>query len=207
MTKFQKSLLLVFLILLVDQAVKIWIKTHMSLYQEYRVFDWFRIYFIENNGMAFGMEFTGEYGKLFLSLFRILAVIGIGWYLYKICQKEEVHTGFVVCVSMVMAGAIGNIIDSAFYGLLFSESAHGVVSTFMGPEGGYASFLHGRVVDMLYFPVIDGYYPDWFPFVGGNRFIFFRPVFNIADASISLGIIAILLFQKKFFPEAKKAEA
>jgi len=179
----------------------------MSLYQEYRVFDWFRIYFIENNGMAFGMEFTGEYGKLFLSLFRIMAVIGIGWYLYKICQKEVVHTGFVVCVSMVMAGAIGNIIDSAFYGLLFSESAHGVVSTFNGPEGGYASFLHGRVVDMLYFPVIDGYYPDWFPFVGGNRFIFFRPVFNIADASISLGIIAILLFQKKFFPEAKKAEA
>ncbi len=206
MTKFQKSLLLVFLILLVDQIVKIWIKTHMSLYQEYRVFDWFRIYFIENNGMAFGMEFNGEYGKLILSLFRILAVGGIGWYLYKICQKQEVHTGFVICVSMVMAGAMGNIIDSAFYGMLFTESAHGVVSTFLSPEGGYASFLHGRVVDMLYFPVIDGYYPDWFPFVGGNRFIFFRPVFNIADASISLGIIAILLFQKKFFPEAKKAE-
>ena len=205
MSKFQKSLLIVFIILLIDQALKIWIKTNMMLGQEYRVFDWFIIHFVENNGMAFGMELDGKYGKLFLSLFRILAVGGIGWYLYSICKKGA-PMGLIVCVSMVMAGAIGNIIDSAFYGMLF-DASYGRIASFLPEGGGYAPFLHGKVVDMFYFPIIDGYYPDWFPWVGGNRFIFFRPVFNIADASISVGIILILIFQKKFFPEEHNKEA
>ncbi len=169
----------------------------MALGEEFNVIgDWFKIHFIENNGMAFGMELGGEYGKMFLSVFRIVAVIAIGWYIVKL-TKRDVSFGLIFCISLIFAGALGNIIDSAFYGMIFSDSYHQVAELF--PEGGgYSSFLHGRVVDMLYFPLIETHYPEWFPFKGGQEFIFFRPVFNIADSSITTGIITILLFQRKY---------
>ncbi|MBV5314776.1 MAG: lipoprotein signal peptidase [Prolixibacteraceae bacterium] len=198
MSKLQKSILLVFLVLLVDQILKIWIKTHMTIGEEFSVLgSWFLIHFVENNGMAFGFEFGGEYGKIFLSLFRIVAVFGIGWYITKLVKKN-LPMGFIACVSLIFAGAIGNIIDSAFYGLIFNDS-YGQVATLFPEGGGYATFLHGRVVDMFYFPLISGVYPDWVPFAGGSDFQFFRPVFNVADSSISIGIFSIILFYRKQF--------
>jgi len=206
MSKLKKSFLIVFLILLADQVFKIWIKTHMYLGEEFPVIgNWFLIHFVENNGMAFGFEFAGEYGKIFLSVFRIVAVTAIAWYLVKLVKKENVPMGFVVCVSMILAGAIGNIIDSAFYGLIFNES-YGQVATLFPEEGGYSSFLHGKVVDMLYFPLISGHYPQWLPGIGGNEFLFFRPVFNIADSSITIGILSIILFYWKLFSHLDKKE-
>ncbi|MFW5889969.1 MAG: lipoprotein signal peptidase [Marinilabiliaceae bacterium] len=200
MGKLKTPLLIIFGILLLDQALKIWVKTTMMLGDDIPVFgDWFYIHFVENNGMAFGMELGGDWGKIALSLFRIVAVFGIGWYLYKLsCQ--EAHKGLIISISMVLAGALGNILDSAFYGMIFDHSYSQVASLFPG-EGGYSSFLHGRVVDMFYFPLLSGNYPDWLPFVGGQDFVFFRPVFNVADSSITLGILSILIFQKQFFKE------
>jgi len=198
MSKLKKSILIVVLVLLVDQILKLWIKTHMTLGQEFNVIGhWFIIHFVENNGMAFGFEFGGEYGKIFLSLFRVFAVFGIGWYILKLVKKD-LPMGFIACVSLIFAGAIGNIIDSAFYGLIFSDS-YGQVSSLFPQGGGYASFLHGRVVDMFYFPLISGTYPDWVPFAGGSDFQFFRPVFNVADSSISIGIFTIIFFYRKQF--------
>lgn len=182
--------------------------------------DWFIIHFTENPGMAFGMVLQGEYGKLILSLFRIVAVSLIGWYLATIIKKNA-STAMIVSISLVLAGAIGNILDSMFYGLMFTES-YGQVAGFLSPEGGYASFLHGRVVDMLYFPVVDTHLPGWLPerpamkpewmpmFIystfpwANDHFMFFRPVFNIADASITVGVVMILLFQRKFFIHEKE---
>lgn len=202
----KKAALLIFLVLLIDQSVKFWIKTHMMMGQEYRILgDWFIIHFTENNGMAFGMEFGGNAGKLILSMFRILAVGGIGWYLVHLV-KTKAHTGFVLSIALILAGALGNILDSAFYGLIFNESYY-QVSQLFPHGGGYATFLHGRVVDMLYFPIIKGHYPSWIPFVGTDQFIFFRPVFNIADSSITIGVFIILLFQKRFFKQEKEIEA
>lgn len=178
----------------------------MYLGEEFPVIgNWFLIHFVENNGMAFGFEFAGEYGKIFLSVFRIVAVTAIAWYLVKLVKKENVPMGFVVCVSLILAGAIGNIIDSAFYGLIFNES-YGQVATLFPAEGGYSSFLHGKVVDMLYFPLISGHYPQWLPVVGGREFLFFRPVFNIADSSITIGILSIILFYWKLFSKLDKKE-
>ncbi len=193
----KKPLILLALVLLLDQGLKIWVKTTMYLGQEHRIADWFIIHFTENNGMAFGMEFAGDYGKLILSLFRILAVAGIIYYLLKI-TREKAHMGLVYSFTLVLAGAIGNILDSAFYGILFNDSYHQVAS-FLPDGGGYAPMLYGRVVDMLYFPLMSGYFPDWFPIWGGEYFLFFRPVFNVADASISVGVALIILFQRKFF--------
>lgn len=194
----KKSLLIIFLILLIDQALKIWIKTNMYIGQEYNVFgNWFIIHFTENEGMAFGMKFGGEYGKLILSLFRIVAVAAIGWYLYKLI-KENADKLYIICMSLIFAGAVGNIIDSVFYGLIFSESYFNIAQ-FMPAEGGYAGLLHGKVVDMFYFPLFSGYYPDWFPLWGGEDFLFFRPVFNIADSAISIGVVLLIIFQKRFF--------
>ena len=198
MTKLQKSLAVLLLILFVDQFLKIWIKTHMTLGEEIHVLgDWFIIHFTENNGMAFGMEFWGVTGKVLLTLFRILALAGIGWYLLHLIKKDS-PMGLVFSITLVMAGALGNIIDSVFYGVLFSESYPGVAN-FLPAGGGYAPLLQGRVVDMFYFPVLKRYYPEWFPFNSNEPFIFFRPVFNIADSAITIGVFSILIFQRRFF--------
>jgi signal peptidase II len=198
MSSGKKAILLILLILIADQALKIWVKTHMVIGEDIHLFgDWGMLHFIENNGMAFGMEMGGKPGKLILSVFRILAICGIVWFLNSIIRKKA-YSGLILAVSAILAGAIGNIIDSAFYGILFSESFHQPAILFP-PAGGYSSFLHGRVVDMLYFPVIDTRWPDWSPFRPGESFIFFRPVFNIADSAITCGVFAILIFQKKMF--------
>ena len=160
--------------------------------------NWFIIHFTENEGMAFGMKLGGNYGKLILSLFRIVAVILIGWWLYRI-TRHKVSFGLILSISLIMAGAIGNIIDSAFYGLIFSESSYMEVAKVFPHSGGYAGFLHGKVVDMLYFPIIETNYPAWFPVVGGREFTFFQPVFNISDSAITTGVFILIIFQKKFF--------
>jgi len=204
----RKSVLTVFLILLADQILKIWIKTGMSLYQDIPVFgNWFIIKFIENNGMAFGVDLPGEYGKMILSTFRIIACIGIIFYM-RYLIREKAPNGLLISMSFILAGAMGNILDSAFYGLIFNESTPFTRAVLFPESGGYAGFLHGKVVDMFYFPIIQGVWPHWVPFKGGQYFEFFRPVFNIADTSISLGVFSILLFQKKFFtaPETRKEE-
>jgi signal peptidase II len=193
------AIAIIFLVLLLDQLFKFYIKTHYMLGEEYYVFGWkwFIIHFTENPGMAFGMQFSGNFGKLLLSLLRIIAIGAIIWYLVKII-KEKKAVGLIICISLIVAGALGNLIDSAFYGLIFSESYYQVAEFF--PEGGgYAGFLHGKVVDMLYFPMFRGNFPQWIPFVGGNEFLFFRPVFNLADSSITTGVIALLVFQKRYF--------
>ena len=190
------AVVVVMAVLLVDQLTKFWVKTNMMLGDEILVLDsWFRIHFVENNGMAFGFELSGGVGKLALSLFRIVAVVAIGWYIVKLCRRGG-RSSLVVCVSLVLAGAIGNIIDSVFYGVIFNSS-WGQVATLFPPEGGYSTWLHGRVVDMLYFPLVVSRYPDWFPFFGGESLIFFRPVFNVADAAISVGIVLLLLFHRE----------
>ena len=199
----KKAFIIIILILIADQALKLWIKSHMFLGESYSVFgNWFLIHFTENEGMAFGMRLGGDQGKLILSLFRITAVILITWWLYRITRKP-VKTGLVVCISLILAGATGNIIDSAFYGMIFNDSTYHQVATMFPPEGGYAPFLHGRVVDMLYFPILQGTYPSWIPFLGGQDFLFFRPVFNIADSSITTGVLTLVIFQKKFFSKTE----
>ena len=180
---------------MLDQALKFWIKSNLIIGEEIRLFDWFIIHFIENNGMAFGMEFGGEWGKYLLSIFRVIAIGGIAWYLNTLV-KEETDKGVIMSVALVLAGAMGNMIDSAFYGMIFGHS-YGQIATLM--EGGYSGFLQGHVVDMFYFPIINSHFPEWLPIWGGDHFIFFRPVFNIADAAISVGVINILLFHRSFF--------
>lgn len=200
MNKSRLAILIVVVVLIADQCSKLWIKTHMMLGQEFRVLgNWFIIHFTENDGMAFGMDLPGSYGKILLSLFRIAAVIGIAFYIRHLIRKSS-PKGVIVGLALILAGALGNIIDSAFYGLIFNESYFQVASMFPA-EGGYAPFLYGRVVDMLYFPMINGIYPDWFPFVGGNPFIFFRPVFNLADSAITCGVLYMLIFERKFFAD------
>lgn len=177
----------------------------MALGQEFNVIgDWFIIHFTENPGMAFGLQFSGDYGKLILSLFRIAAITVLIIYMYNI-TRHKVSNLVLVSLSLVLAGAIGNMIDSAFYGLIFSESNYFEVAQFMPPDGGYGTFLHGKVVDMFYFPIVSGTWPQWLPIIGGSDFHFFRPVFNIADSAITSGVILMVLFQKKFF--GKKEDA
>ncbi len=188
MKGYTKPLLIIFLVLLADQVLKTWIKTNMYLGQEFNIIGkWFIIHFTENNGMAFGMEFGGEFGKLALSLFRIAAVAGIGYGLHYLI-KHKYHRGLILNVALIFSGALGNIIDSVFYGKIY----------------GYETWFHGRVVDMLYFPIAEGHFPNWIPIWGGDEFVFFRPVFNLADAAISVGVILILIFQKNYFKEDVK---
>ncbi|HMO62109.1 MAG TPA: lipoprotein signal peptidase [Ferruginibacter sp.] len=200
-------ILLITLIVLADQALKVYIKTHFYINESVFVLgNWFRLHFVENEGMAYGWKFGGDGGKMMLTLFRLGAVIFGVFYIKKIIEKKY-HNGFIICASLIFAGALGNLIDSMFYGMIFEESIPGSMNVAkIFPEKGYAGFLHGRVVDMLYFPMIrNAHFPDWVPVWGGDDFEFFRPIFNIADASISAGVIAILLFQKKFFPHPASA--
>lgn len=187
-------MILIIAILLIDQFIKIWVKTHMELHESIRVTNWFYIAFIENNGMAYGMQIGS---KLLLSLFRVVAIGALGYYIWLQSKKTNVRWGYIVCLSMILAGAAGNLIDCMFYGLCFDASTVGHVSQYVGLGNGYESFLMGRVVDMFYFPLIVTTYPDWFPVCGGEDFIFFSPVFNFADSSISVGVVALLLFFRK----------
>lgn len=197
---------IIFLLVVADQALKIYVKTHYHSGEWHPVTGkWFQLYFIENEGMAYGWKFGGESGKMLLTLFRLAAVIFGIFYLRRII-KHHYHSGFIICASLIFAGALGNLIDSMFYGLIFEQSSPILLNVAkIFPEHGYAGFLHGKVVDMLYFPIIsDAHFPSWVPFWGGDDFVFFRPIFNLADASISTGVIAILLFQKRFFSQKKK---
>ena len=189
--------LIVFCVLLVDQLIKIWVKTNMTLHEQIEILSWFKIVFIENNGMAYGMEIGS---KLVLSLFRVVAISVLGYYLVG-QVKRQARWGYLVCLSMVLAGAVGNLIDSMFYGLVFNASSEHYTSYFVPFGQGYAPFLMGKVVDMFYFPLIVTTWPEWVPIVGGNPYIFFSPVFNFADASISVGVVLLLLFYRKEISE------
>lgn len=210
--KLKHVFILTFLILLADQALKVYIKTHYYLGQEHPVFasiPWFRMHFIENEGMAYGWKLGGEWGKIALTLFRLVAVV-FGTYYLAMVTRKQYHIGFIFCATLIYAGAIGNLIDSIFYGRIFESSdpyVQNIAKSLIQENftGAYAGLLHGKVVDMLYFPIItDARYPDWFPIWGGETFEFFRPVFNIADTAISTGVISILVFQNRFFNPAEK---
>ena len=196
-SKGKGAVLIVMLLLLFDQLLKIWVKTHMELHESIEITPWFYICFTENPGMAFGIEVIG---KLFLSLFRIVAVIFIGYYLWKLVKRNYAF-GFIVCISMILAGAMGNIIDSVFYGVIFDHS-YGQVATLFPPDGGYGTWLHGKVVDMFYFPLIETTLPEWLPIWGGQEFVFFRPIFNLADSSICVGVFFLLLFYRDTFSKS-----
>ena len=198
------ALFVIFGVLLADQLIKIYIKTHFVLGEEHVFASWFKLHFTENPGMAFGIEFGGSFGKLLLSVFRICAAIFGIYYLRQIIVKKF-HPGYIAAIAFIFAGAVGNIIDSMFYGMVFNESFI-EPAKFMPAEGGYAGFLHGRVVDMFYFPIVEGFFPKWFPIWGGEDFMFFRPIFNFADFSISTGVGIILVFQKRFFIHEKNIE-
>jgi signal peptidase II len=198
------AIAIILLILLIDQIIKIWVKTHLKLpypcsecpnadLNDLVITNWFRIRFIENPGMAMGID---VFGKLFLTVFRIVASIAIAYYIYLLI-RNKFHFGYIILISMIFAGAVGNIIDSVFYGVIFSGSTYEHVATLFPPEGGYGSWLHGEVVDMFYFKLFHFRWPSWIPWIGGSNFEFFRYIFNFADASISVGIIVLLLFFRK----------
>lgn len=220
----KRAVFIIVIILLIDQVSKIYIKTHFVLSEEIKVLglDWFRIHFLENNGMAWGKEFGGRSGKLFLTLFRLVAIAGIGYWLYD-AVKNNAHRILITAIALIFAGALGNIIDSVFYGIFFSDS-YRQVATFLPPEGGYNSLFYGKVVDMLYFPIVDTMlpdwvpsisfdYPTWLPLIGGDHFslfenrnlTFFDPVFNVADTAISTGVGLLIVFNKTIFPKKKPA--
>jgi signal peptidase II len=200
----RKAILIIIVILLIDQISKVYIKTHFMLGEEIRVFEWFRILFIENEGMAWGAKIPGQYGKLFLTLFRLVAIVGIGYWLWDSLKKQTSRI-LTVAVAFIFAGAMGNIIDSVFYGVIFDDSFRNVATLFP-PDGGYGTVFHGKVVDMLYFPLWKGYLPEWLPFWGGDYFTFFDPVFNVADVAISTGVGMLIAFNKRAFPKEEKKE-
>ena len=193
LTKGRMAVLVVFAVLLIDQMIKIWVKTSMTLHESIHVTDWFYITFIENNGMAFGMQLGS---KIVLSLFRVIAISALGYYIW-LEVKRKAKTGYLVCLSLVLAGAAGNLIDCMFYGLVFNESSPYYLSYFVPFGTGYAPFLMGKVVDMFYFPLIETEWPMWMPFVGGEHFVFFSPVFNFADSCISVSVVWLLLFYRQ----------
>ncbi len=201
-------------VLLADQTLKFWIKLNMRIGDEIRIFNWFRIHFLENEGMAFGFSFGGDGGKLLLSLIRLVAIGALGWYITKLNRAykqyklsgagKPIKSSLLLALSLILAGATGNMIDCAFYGIIFSDSYFHLAQLFPA-GGGYAPFLHGRVVDMFYFPLIQGHFPSWFPGIGGNEFLFFRPVFNIADSAITVGFALFFITQRDFwFPSKNK---
>ena len=193
LTKGRMAVLIVLAVLLIDQVIKIWVKTSMTLHESIHVTDWFYITFIENNGMAFGMQLGS---KVILSLFRLIAISALGYYIWLEVRRQA-KTGYIVCLSMVLAGAAGNLIDCMFYGLIFNASSPYYLSYFVSFGTGYAPFLMGKVVDMFYFPLIETEWPQWMPFVGGDHFVFFSPVFNFADSCISVSVVWILLFYRQ----------
>lgn len=200
------AIFIVVAVLIVDQMIKIWVKTHMTLHEQIEILSWFKIVFIENNGMAYGMEIGS---KLVLSLFRIVAISVLGVYIVR-QVRQQARWGYIVCLSMIVAGAVGNILDSMFYGLVFNASSEFYTSYFVPFGTGYAPFLMGKVVDMFYFPLIVTTWPDWVPMVGGQPYVFFSPVFNLADASISVGVVWLLLFYRRELGEIsfrKKTQA
>ena len=196
--KLKHAFLIILLVLIIDQWSKIYIKTHFILNEAVTVFSWFQIYFVENEGAAWGTKIPGEYGKLILTLFRIVAVIGIGYWRVSAVRKQQPKI-LIICISLILAGALGNIIDSVFYGIIFDHSYGNIATLFA--ENPYGTLLHGKVVDMFYFPIIDTTLPSWVPFWGGERFRFFEPVFNVADSAICIAVGLMILYHKKIFPK------
>ncbi|SEK86332.1 signal peptidase II [Aquimarina amphilecti] len=196
----KKSILVIIVVLLIDQISKIYIKTSFTLHEEVPVFSWFRIVFVENKGMAWGFELPGNYGKLILTLFRLVAITGIGYWLYDSVRKNSSRI-LTFCIALIFAGAFGNIIDSIFYGMFFNESTSTQIAQFLPEGGGYETIFYGKVVDMIQFTFYDDILPDWIPFWGGKHFSFFDPVFNIADSAISIGVFLLLVFNKRAFPK------
>ena len=197
-------MIIIFAVIIIDQISKIWVKTHFYMGEELVVFSWFRLLFIENNGMAFGMELGS---KLFLTLFRICLVGVLSWYIWRLRSNSMVRRGYIVCLSLILAGAIGNIIDCVAYGLIFNNPFPPEVATLFPAEGGYETLFHGRVVDMLYFPLFSFTWPEWMPWVGGEVFEFFKPIFNVADAAITVGFLALILFYRKEIASPSALEA
>ena len=203
-TKGWLATIIIVCVILLDQFTKIWVKTHFFYGEEYVITDWFRLYFIENNGMAFGMEFGS---KMLLTWFRIIAVISFIYYLYKIRNSKLLQKGYVVCVSLITAGALGNVLDCIFYGVIFDNPMPPFTATLFPEGGGYGTLFLGRVVDMLYFPLVEWNWPDWLPWIGGDHFIFFQPIFNVADAALSVGVILLILFYSKNFYQQEVDES
>jgi signal peptidase II len=206
--KLRQVVFVILLILIADQVLKYYIKTHYFINEEHKVIgNWFRLHFVENKGMAWGWEFGGSFGKIILTLFRLFAVFFGIYYIKKIVRQKQ-HKGFIICVALIFSGAVGNLIDSLFYGLIYTDSPEGysTLAKLVTPGNGYGSFLHGKVVDMFYFPIFNAQWPQWMPVVGGDKFEFFSPVFNLADAAISVGVITILVFQNRFFKKKEKIQ-
>lgn len=190
-------------VIIIDQAIKIWVKTHFFYGEEFAITDWFRIHFIENNGMAFGMEFGS---KFLLTWFRIIAVILFIYYLIKIRKRTDLQKGYVICIAMITAGAAGNVLDCIFYGLIFDDPPFPLIAQLFPPDGGYSTLFNGRVVDMFYFPLCEWDWPSWVPMLAGKHFVFFQPIFNFADASLSVSVIVLILFFSKNLATLDKKE-
>ena len=195
--------LIIALIIVIDQAVKIWVKTHFYYGEEVEVTSWFKLLFIENNGMAFGMELGS---KLLLTIFRIIASAAFIYYLWRLRNRTDFPKGYVACIALITAGALGNVIDCIAYGLVFNSPVPPQVAQFLPPGGGYAGLFNGRVVDMLYFPLCEWNWPDWMPWIGGNHFVFFQPIFNVADASLSVSVFVLILFYARYLATATLKE-